>query len=202
MKGQQLAQNLPNQTEWLQVPVGDGELVGKTVVGHGRVFLRGSILSSPNENRIVINTPSISGCSGCPLIDGSRNLAAFVHGGVKHRGVRVSHNHNGGTDNVPSCVYADSIEGATFRRVDPKSYKILQISEFIEDPLASQPTDEAAYTQHASKELKKAAPGAQTLEESMEALYCQVWSCDMEEGDRITTGLHLELLSHHTHDRE
>ena len=202
VKGKHFLEHLPNQSKWLQVLLGGGELVGKTVVGHGRVFLRGSVLSYPNENRIMINTPSISGCSGCPLIDGNKNLVAFVHGGVKHRGGRVLHNHNGGTDNVTGYVYADCVADATFFLVDPNFYGILQIAECIADPLASQPTDETAYEEHASPELRQVAPKARTLEESMEALCRKIWSGDIEEGNRITTGPHLELLSHHTHNRE
>lgn len=200
VKGHQLAENLPNhsQWQWLQVSVGGGELVGKTVVGHGRVFLRGSVLSYPNENRLMIGTPSISGCSGCPLIDGDKNLAAFVHGGVKHRGGLVLHSHNGaGTDNVTGYLYADTIEGSTFLKVDPKFYKILQIAECIEDALASQPADATAYTNHAPKELRKTAPEASTLDEVMEALRRQIWSGNIKQEDKITTGPQLELLSRH-----
>ena len=193
---------LPDQTEWLQVSVGGGELAGKTVVGHGRVFLRGSVLSYPNENRIMIDTPSISGCSGCPLIDSNKNLAAFVHGGVKHRGGRVLHNHNnGGTDNVTGYLYADSLAGATFLPVSPDFYEILRIAEDIEDELASEPTSADAYTYHASAALKREAPDATTLNLSMEALCLKIWSGDGGEGDvgeadTITMGPHLELLSH------
>ena len=149
----------------------------------------------------MIGTPSISGCSGCPIIDGNKNLAAFVHGGVNWGG-RVLHKHNGGTDNVTGYLYADTIAGATFLFVDPNFYGILQIAECITDQLAFQPTDEMACKQHASQKLQQLAPEARTLEESMEALCHQIWSGDIEEGDRITMGSHLELLLHHTNNCE
>lgn len=200
MEGHRRAENTPNHSQWLQRSVGGGELVGKTVVGHGRIFLRGSVLSYPVDNgRLLISAPSISGCSGCPLIDGDKKLTAFVHGGVKHRGGRVLHNHDGVTDNVTSYLYADSIvEGSTFLRVDPKFYESLRTAEDIEDELASKPANKRAYKKHASEELRKIAPGASTLEESMEALSSQIWPGDIGEGDKITIGPQLELLSHHS----
>jgi hypothetical protein len=59
---------------------GTEDFVGKTVVGHGLVFLSGRVLSYPNtqqKTRIMIGTPSLPGCSGCPLFDNNRNLVAL-----------------------------------------------------------------------------------------------------------------------------
>jgi hypothetical protein len=151
----------------------DRELAGKTVVGHGRVFLRGSVLSYPEEQRIMIGTPSMPGCSGCPLFDNRKNLVAFVHGGVKHRGGRVL--HTGGTDDATGYLYADSPDLVTFRAVASQSYSFLKIAEDIDSELASRPTDAALYLKLASTGLKKAAPDASTLDEAMVELHRQIW---------------------------
>ena len=184
-------ENLVNQTE--RVITSDGKLVGKTVVGHGRVFLRGSVLSYPNENRIMIDTPSLSGCSGCPLFDGNKRLAAFVHGGVKHRGGVVLHNN--GNDDVTGYLFADSIADVSFLAVDSAFFELLRIAEDIECDLASNPTDETAYSKFASEALQKATDNdARTLEQAMTQLHDKIWSADAER-DIIKVDGHLELLS-------
>ena len=86
----------------------------------------------------MIDTPSLSGCSGCPLFDGNKRLAAFVHGGVKHRGGRILHNN--GDDDVTGYLFADSIADVSFLAVDSAFLKLLQIAEDIHFDLASNPT--------------------------------------------------------------
>jgi hypothetical protein len=165
--------HLTPQDGWREFSMNDRELAGKTVVGHGRVFLRGSVLSYPEEQRIMIGTPSMPGCSGCPLFDNRKNLVAFVHGGVKHRGGRVL--HTGGTDDATGYLYADSPDLVTFRAVASQSYSFLKIAEDIDSELASRPTDAALYLKLASTGLKKAAPDASTLDEAMVELHRQIW---------------------------
>lgn len=183
--------------EWRQFSVaGDREITGKTVVGHGRVFLRGNVLSYPDESRMMIGTASLPGCSGCPLFDNSKNLCAFVHGGVKHRGGRVL--HNGGTDDATGYLYADSPKGVIFHEVHHDHYEILRKAEDISADLASQPDDAEVYRTEAPRALRDKFALATTLDEAMEALQNFVWrniSGDDARGVIRLTG-DLTLLCH------
>ena len=175
---------LPQRKEWRNFSVNDQDLVGTTLVGHGRVFLRGTVLSYGKENRLMIDTPSISGCSGCPLFNSAKKLAAFVHGGVKHRGGKVLHNNSTTDDQVTAYVYADIIDNVTLCFVNPDFHEKLRYAEAIEPQLASQPDSESAYEQH-GKALHRFFPNERTLRGSMQNLIHQIWPPDNEQIESI-----------------
>lgn len=177
--------------QWLELSLSREKLVGKTVVGHGSVFLRGPVLS--NENRIMIDTPSVSGCSGCPLFDNDSKLAALVHGGVKHRGGRTL--HSSGIDDVTAYVFADRASDITCCLVDADHYAILQLAECIPPELASKPDDNEAYSNEQCEQVKnfKISVGvADNLNEAMDLLRGIIWK---EETESIALDSGFLLLS-------
>jgi hypothetical protein len=104
--------------------------IGKMVVGHGGVYLKGSIVYSANKaNRLVVDTPSIPGCSGCPLFDADRNLVGLVHGASKHRGKHS--NANGKFNDMSHVVYADSLLQTTMHFLPEGFYHYLYCAEDV-----------------------------------------------------------------------
>jgi hypothetical protein len=182
---------------------GSKNLVGRTVVGHGDgvFFLRGTVVQSSyfpgRYGRILIGTPSISGCSGCPLFDNRQSLTSFVHGSIKHRASRSFHN-NDGSDSVSSgFVYADCIsDQTTFSSVPSCYFEHLQAAEGMEDELAAQLEKEDVYSEHASEYLKTVVGSATstTLTEAMRHLHDIIWPQGGADDDGITLTSPLKVL--------
>jgi hypothetical protein len=85
-------------------------IVGKVVVGHGLFFIRGTVLSViTNKERMLIQAPSIPGCSGSPLFNNEKNIVALLHGVSKHRGKQGHSNGAEIQDDFSINVYADHV---------------------------------------------------------------------------------------------
>jgi hypothetical protein len=113
------------------------EIVGRRVVGHGQHFYaEGRCIYVSNSMRVMIQAPSVPGCSGCPLFDFDENLCLILHGDLKQRGREKQRGHSaaGGDFDTSSRVYADVLKGREFFKVpsDPRLCEALRKAEDVD----------------------------------------------------------------------
>lgn len=112
--------------------------VGKLVIGHGWVFLRGTIIQS-TENRLMVDAPSVPGSSdGCPLFDEKGQLVALVLGAFKHRGTHLDIFTKDDFSDLSCIVYADCLKGVSMRLVPDEHCFYEWLSHAEEVPLEAQ----------------------------------------------------------------
>jgi hypothetical protein len=79
-------------------------VVGRSVVSHGKVFLRGTITSSNETGRFSVLAHSVPGQSGSLVFDNAKSVAGVVHGSSKHKC-----KHSSGMDDDSSVVFCDTV---------------------------------------------------------------------------------------------
>jgi hypothetical protein len=83
------------------LPISEDGQVGRAVIGHGLIYLRGFCVHLDSaSHRVMIQSMSAPGCSGCPLFDNEGKLVAIVNGNSKHR-------HSPAVRNLSNHVFAD-----------------------------------------------------------------------------------------------
>jgi hypothetical protein len=79
--------------------------VGKSVVAHGLVYLRGCVTSAQDDHgRFSVTAHSVPGQSGSLVFGNDKSVFGVVHGSSKHRG-----KHAAGTHEDSSFVYCDTV---------------------------------------------------------------------------------------------
>lgn len=113
--------------------------VGKVVTGVGRsgsgpFHIQGSCVRSVGDGRRMVNSPSMNGVRGLPLIDADNKFfGVVVHGFTKHRGIHNSTAAGYHRGDPPSPIlYADTPAGDTkFFCVNNDYIEALRLSEDI-----------------------------------------------------------------------
>jgi hypothetical protein len=107
--------------------------VGKSVVAHGLVFLRGTVTSAIEHGRFSALAHSIPGQSGSVLFNNDKAVAGVVHGSSKHRG-----KHSAASVDDVAVVYFDSVEFSGLLLVtNPDHHRLLQYAELGPEDVVS-----------------------------------------------------------------
>jgi hypothetical protein len=116
------------------------DAIGRELLGHGLVHLRGNALACNELGRVLLHTPSVPGCSGAPLFAPEGQLVALVHGNSKHRLGRHAFSHE--DDAVSPYLYADGVLGVALLAVPEDHVALLKLAEDvnIDEEWAQKPT--------------------------------------------------------------
>ena len=114
--------------------------VGKSVVAHGQVFLRGTVtgyVSPPRNGRFCVTAHSINGSSGAPMFNKRKEIVGVVHGSSKHRG-----RHNLSVDDNSAIVFCDAIRPreSLVSVTEPLHRRYLKLAEDVPDEVAADPS--------------------------------------------------------------
>jgi hypothetical protein len=126
--------------------------VGKSVVAHGNVFLRGTVVTSNmDDGRFSVLAHSVAGQNGILVFNNEKVVAGVVHGSSKHRGKHAAV----AREDTASVVYCDSVGFSDlvcvgFNDEDQQKLSLLQRAECIPEKVASGSVTFGAFTKESN----------------------------------------------------